>query len=120
MEVTEVRIKRFDAPQGKLLGFASITFDGCFVIHNLRIVSGEKGIFVAMPSRQLPNNKFVDVAHPITNGMREKIQLIVLRQYDLTVPDSGTAASASPVPAPEKSISHRGHRDESNMFHETP
>ncbi len=84
MEITEVRIKRFDAPQGKLLGFASITFDNCFVVHNLRIVSGEKGIFVAMPSRQLPNNKFVDVAHPVTNEMREIIQQVVLSQYERT------------------------------------
>ena len=101
MEVTEVRIKRFDVPQGKLLGFASVTFDGCFVVHNLRIVSGEKGVFVAMPSRQLPNSKFVDVAHPITNEMREKIQQTVLQQYQQTAPDSANAASASPPPAPE-------------------
>lgn len=88
MEVSEVRIKRFELPQGKLLGFASVTFDGCFVVHNLRIVSGEKGVFVAMPSRQLPNNKFVDVAHPVTNEMREKIQQAVLRQFEQTKPDS--------------------------------
>lgn len=88
MEVTEVRIKRFEDPQGKLLGFASVTFDGCFVVHNLRIVSGEKGVFVAMPSRQLPNNKFVDVAHPVTNEMRAKIQQAVLRQFDQTKPES--------------------------------
>lgn len=91
MEVTEVRIKRFEDPQGKLLGFASVTFDDCFVVHNLRVVAGEKGIFVAMPSRQLPNNKFVDVAHPVTNDMRAKIQQAVLRQFEQT-------QSASPPP----------------------
>lgn len=89
MEVTEVRIKRFEGPQGKLLGFASITFDNCFVVHNLRVVSGEKGVFVAMPSRQLPNSKFVDVAHPVTNEMREKIQQAVLRQFEQTQPEPG-------------------------------
>ncbi|OGH61436.1 MAG: septation protein SpoVG [Candidatus Lindowbacteria bacterium RIFCSPLOWO2_12_FULL_62_27] len=87
MEITEVRIKRFEDPQGKLMGFASVTFDGCFVVHNLRIVSGEKGVFVAMPSRQLPNNKFVDVAHPVTNEMRAKIQQAVLRQFEQTKSD---------------------------------
>lgn len=95
MEVSEVRIKRFEVPQGKLLGFASITFDGCFVVHNLRVVSGEKGIFVAMPSRQLPNNKFVDVAHPVTNEMRETIQQAVLKQFEQTKPDPGHPPSPS-------------------------
>ncbi len=95
MEVTEVRIKRFEDPQGKLLGFASVTFDDCFVVHNLRVVSGEKGVFVAMPSRQLPNSKFVDVAHPVTNEMRAKIQQAVLRQFEQTKPES------LPSPSPE-------------------
>ena len=99
MEVSEVRIKRFEVPQGKLLGFASVTFDDCFVVHNLRVVSGEKGIFVAMPSRQLPNNKFVDVAHPVTNEMRERIQIAVLRQFDQTKPESGHAPAPSSAPA---------------------
>lgn len=98
MEVTEVRIKRFEDPQGKLLGFASVTFDGCFVVHNLRVVSGEKGVFVAMPSRQLPNNKFVDVAHPVTNEMRAKIQQAVLRQFEQTKPES------LPAPSPESPV----------------
>ncbi|MBI4179653.1 septation protein SpoVG family protein [bacterium] len=97
MDVTEVRIKRFETPQGKLLGFASITFDGCFVVHNLRVVDGEKGTFVAMPSRQLPNNKFVDVAHPVTNEMREKIQQTVLQEFSKTSP---TSAGGGPPPLP--------------------
>lgn len=96
MNITEVRIKRFDTPQGKLLGFASITFDDCFVVHNLRVVSGEKGVFVAMPSRQLPNNKFVDVAHPVTNEMREKIQQAVLKQFDETPPEAAKASEHPP------------------------
>lgn len=99
MEVTEVRVKRFDVPQGKLRGFASITFDGCFVVHNLRVVDGEKGTFVAMPSRQLPNNKFVDVAHPVTNEMRDKIQQAVLKQFEQTTPDPGASFSKSTAPA---------------------
>lgn len=81
MDITEVRIKKFESPQGKLLGVASVTFDNCFVVHNLRIVEGEKGVFVAMPSRQLPNSKFVDVAHPVTSEMRQTIQDAVLSKF---------------------------------------
>ncbi len=62
-------------------GIASIILDDCFVIHDLRVVDGDRGYFVAMPSRKLPNGDFKDIAHPLNSETREKIQEAVLREF---------------------------------------
>lgn len=66
----------------KVKAFASITLDDEFVIHDLRIIEGQKGLFVAMPSRKLPNGEFRDVAHPIKPEVREMIQTAVLEEFE--------------------------------------
>lgn len=62
-------------------GIASIILDDCFVVHDLRVVDGDRGFFVAMPSRKLPNGDFKDIAHPLNSETREKVQEAVLREF---------------------------------------
>ena len=83
MQVTDVRIRRIQT-DGKLRAYVSITFDDSFVVHDLRIIDGRKGMFVAMPSKLLPNGNHKDIAHPINTEVREMIQSAVLKEYETT------------------------------------
>ncbi len=79
MEITRVTVREIDMNMVK--GIASIILDDCFVIHDLRVVDGDRGYFVAMPSRKLPNGDFKDIAHPLNSETRENIQEAVLREF---------------------------------------
>lgn len=79
MNITRVAIRPVD--MNKVKAVASITIDDEFVVHDLRVVDGDKGLFVAMPSRKLPSGEFRDVAHPISTETREKVQEAVLVEY---------------------------------------
>lgn len=81
MNITEVRAKRIDG-DNRLVGIAAITIDNCFVVHELRIIEGKNGLFVAMPSRKMPNGDYKDVAHPINSETRAMIEQIVLETYN--------------------------------------
>jgi len=81
MLVTEVRAKRVNG-ENRLVGIAAITIDGCFVVHELRIIEGKDGLFVAMPSRKMPNGEFKDVAHPINTETRTLIEQAVLEAFN--------------------------------------
>ena len=81
MNITDVRVKKI-AGSGKLRAYVSITFDDEFVIHDIRVVEGEKGLFVAMPSKHLIEGGFKDIAHPIKTEMREKIARLILEKYN--------------------------------------
>ncbi len=83
MQVTDVRIRRIQT-DGKLRAYVSITFDDSFVVHDLRIIDGKKGMFVAMPSKLLPNGNHKDIANPINTEVREMIQNAVLKEYQAT------------------------------------
>ena len=90
MQITRVSIKPVE--MNKVKALASITIDDEFVVHDLRIVEGTRGFFVAMPSRKLPNGSHRDIAHPITSATREKIQEIVLEEYqNLPSPSEATS-----------------------------
>ncbi|MDI3298444.1 MAG: septation regulator SpoVG [Bacillota bacterium] len=80
MEVTEVRVRRLNG-QGRVRGSASVTFDDAFVVHDIRIVEGEHGLFIAMPSRRTPAGQYLDVAHPITAAMRDRLQGAILAAF---------------------------------------
>jgi stage V sporulation protein G len=80
MKITEVRI--FPKGEEKLKAYAAVTFDDVFVVHNLRIVQGEKGMMVCMPSRKKNDGTFKDIAHPITNDFRHELETIVLGAYE--------------------------------------
>lgn len=80
MNVTDVRVRKINI-EGKMKAIVSITIDDAFVIHDVKVVEGQNGLFVAMPSRKTPEGEFRDIAHPITPGAREVIQSAVLRAY---------------------------------------
>lgn len=80
VEITEVRLRLVKEP-GKLKAAASITIDGCFVVHDLRVVETEGGLFVAMPNKRLGTGEFRDIAHPINNETRDYIAQLVIGKY---------------------------------------
>ena len=80
MEITEVRVALRD--DEKLKAFASVTFDDCFVVRGLKIIAGNGGMFVAMPSRKKPDGTYQDIAHPINNDMRDKLEQMVISEYE--------------------------------------
>ncbi|TFD98341.1 septation regulator SpoVG [Jeotgalibacillus salarius] len=80
MEVTDVRLRRVSS-DGRMRAIASITLDGVFVVHDIRVIDGNNGLFVAMPSKRTPDGEFRDIAHPINSEMRDIIQSSVLSEY---------------------------------------
>ena len=80
MEVSELRIRKVTA-EGKLKAYVTVTFDGCFVVHNVKIIEGKTGLFIAMPSRKTSSGEYKDVAHPISPEFRNAIQDKVLTEY---------------------------------------
>ncbi|WP_102029470.1 septation regulator SpoVG [Salirhabdus sp. Marseille-P4669] len=80
MEVTDVRLRRVNT-DGRMRAIASITLDQEFVVHDIRVIDGNNGLFVAMPSKRTPDGEFRDIAHPINSGTRAKIQEAVLAEY---------------------------------------
>ena len=83
MNITDVRVKRI-SKEGKMKAVASITLDDVFVIHDIKIIEGEKGPFIAMPSRKAADGEYRDIAHPINSETREKLQSIILAEYEKT------------------------------------
>ncbi len=81
MKITETRIRKV-SNQGKLKAYVTITFDNAFVVHNLKIIEGKTGLFIAMPSRKAPNGEYKDVAHPISPEFRNEIQDKILSEYN--------------------------------------
>src|ERR671927_136322 len=81
MEVTDVRLRRVNT-DGRMRAIASITIDHEFVVHDIRVIDGNNGMFVAMPSKRTPDGEFRDIAHPISSTTREKIQAAVLSEYE--------------------------------------
>ncbi len=79
MKITKVTLR--PVAMNKVIAIASIVIDDCFVVHDLRVVNGDKGLFVAMPSRKLPNGDFRDICHPICTEARTDIQETVLAQF---------------------------------------
>lgn len=80
MEISEVRIRKVNQA-GKLKAYVTVTFDNQFVVHNIKVIEGREGDFIAMPSRQLANGEFKDVAHPICSEFRDHLQQIVMEAY---------------------------------------
>jgi len=80
MNVTDVRVRKVLA-EGKMKAIVSVTLDDMFVIHDVKVVEGQNGLFVAMPSRKTPSGEFRDIAHPINSSAREIIQSAVLVAY---------------------------------------
>ena len=81
MNITDVRVRRV-AKEGKMKAVVSITIDEEFVVHDIKVIEGEKGLFIAMPSRKATDGEYRDIAHPINSETREKIQGIILQKYE--------------------------------------
>ena len=83
MQITDVRVRKV-AKEGKMRAVVSITIDNEFVIHDIKVIEGEKGLFIAMPSRKSSDGEYRDIAHPINSGTREMIQSLILEKYEQT------------------------------------
>ncbi|MCI9379750.1 MAG: septation regulator SpoVG [Dorea sp.] len=81
MQITDVRVRRM-AKEGKLKAVVSITIDEEFVVHDIKVIEGEKGLFIAMPSKKALDGEYRDIAHPINSGTRDRIQRIILEKYE--------------------------------------
>lgn len=82
MKITDVRIRIVKKEDSKLKAVASVTFDGCFVVHDIKVIDGNEGFFIAMPSRKTTDGEYKDVAHPIKTEMREDLIRSILSAYE--------------------------------------
>lgn len=82
MRISDVRIRIVKKDDAKLKAVASVTFDECFVVHDIKVINGSEGLFVAMPSRKTPDGDYKDVAHPIKQDTRDEIIKAVLAAYE--------------------------------------
>ena len=81
MQITDVRVRKV-SKEGKMKAVVSITIDDEFVVHDIKVIEGEKGLFIAMPSRKASDGEYRDIAHPINSGARDHIQTIILDKYE--------------------------------------
>ena len=81
MQITDVRVRKINA-EGKMKAIVSVTFDDCFVVHDIKIIEGQEGLFIAMPSRKMPDGEFKDIAHPINSETRNIVSEAVFKAYE--------------------------------------
>ena len=81
MNITDVRVRKI-AKEGKMKAVVSITLDNVFVVHDIKVIEGEKGMFIAMPSKKASDGEYRDIAHPIKSSTRELIQNLILQKYN--------------------------------------
>ena len=80
MQITDVRVRKV-SKEGKMKAVVSITIDDEFVVHDIKVIEGEKGLFIAMPSRKASDGEYRDIAHPINSSTRENLQRVILESY---------------------------------------
>lgn len=90
MQITDVRIRKI-TKEGKMRAVVSITLDEEFVVHDIKVIEGEKGLFIAMPSRKAGDGEYRDIAHPINSETRETIQSIILEKYEAAMLEDSEA-----------------------------
>ena len=113
MNITDVRVRKI-LPEGKMKAIVSVTLDNAFVIHDVKVVLGQSGLFVAMPSRKTPTGEFRDIAHPISQESRDILQERVLAEYEKAL------AEMEPVENHEDGILDQQKRKEQNKFYQSP
>ena len=84
MQITDIRVRKI-TKEGKMKAVVSVTFDEIFVVHDIKVIEGEKGLFIAMPSRRSGDGEYRDIAHPINSEMRDKLQKEILEKYEEAV-----------------------------------
>ena len=82
MKITEVRIRLKKKDDSKIKAIASITIDDCFVVHDIKVIEGTEGYFIAMPSRKTPEGEFKDIVHPLNSDTRELLRTTVVAQFE--------------------------------------
>lgn len=92
MQITDVRVRKV-AKEGKLKAVVSITLDEEFVVHDIKVIEGEKGLFIAMPSKKALDGEYRDIAHPINSETRERIQTIILQRYEDALAEDADAGN---------------------------
>ena len=92
MQITDVRVRKV-AKEGKLKAVVSITIDEEFVVHDIKVIEGEKGLFIAMPSKKSLDGEYRDIVHPINSGTRERIQTTILKKYEQSLAEEDEPAA---------------------------
>ena len=93
MQVTSVTVRKIEKEGSRMRGIASILLDDSFAVHDIRIIEGDNGLFIAMPSRKTPDGEFKDIAHPINTDTREKIQNSILKAYEEAMEEENVVIS---------------------------
>ena len=92
MQITDVRVRKVAAKEGKLKAVVSITIDNEFVVHDIKVIEGEKGLFIAMPSRRASDGEYRDTAHPINSETRERLQKLILEKFEAAMAEDAEEA----------------------------
>ena len=92
MQITDVRVRKI-TKEGKMKAIVSITFEGEFLVHDIKVIEGDKGLFIAMPSRRMGDGEYRDIAHPINSETRDRIEKIILEKYEEAVSNEEKAES---------------------------
>ena len=87
MQITDIRARKL-TKEGKMKAVVSVTFDDVFVVHDIKVIDGDKGLFIAMPSRRAGDGEYRDIAHPINSDMRDRLQSEILAKYEEAVKES--------------------------------
>ncbi|MBR1925572.1 MAG: septation regulator SpoVG [Clostridia bacterium] len=90
MNVSDIRIRIVKKDENKLKAVASLTIDECFAVHDIKIIEGNQGLFIAMPSRKTPDGTYKDVVHPLNTETREKIRDLILAEYEKALKEAPT------------------------------
>jgi len=90
MEITDVRVRKI-TKEGKMRAVVSITLESEFVVHDIKVIEGEKGLFIAMPSKKSADGEYRDIAHPINSSTRDKLQKVILEAYEKAKDDPESA-----------------------------
>mgnify|MGYP006274307373 CR=1 FL=1 len=91
MEITDIRVRRVGG-EGKLKAYVTVTLDNCFVVHNIKVIHGRSGTFIAMPSRKTKSGEYKDVAHPINSEFRATLQEMILSAFEAALEDPSSLA----------------------------
>ena len=81
MQITDIKVRKV-SQEGKMKAVVSVTFDDCFVVHDIKVIEGKEKLFAAMPSRKASDDSYRDIVHPITSEMREELQGAILKKYE--------------------------------------
>lgn len=92
MKITDIRVRKIER-EGKMKAIVSITIDNEFVVHDIKVIDGDKGMFIAMPSRRASDGEFRDIAHPINSSTRDMIQKMILEKYEAELGAMGGSAA---------------------------